>query len=169
MVNRILFISFSIIAVVILLCFASYIYTKWRPLKIERSIQINASSSEVWRVLTDTAKYPEWNPFIISSTGDVHVGGRLTNMLRNNGSEMIFKPRILVADRDHELRWIGQFGFPGVVDGEHYFIIEETGSNSVKFIQGEEFTGFLVPVAGSSLDVANGFDAMNKALKERAE
>lgn len=82
---------------------------------------------------------------------------------------MTFEPEVLVVDPGRELRWIGRFGVPGVVDGEHYFLIEQTGPSTVRFTQGEQFSGFLVPVAGSAIDVGDGFDAMNQALKERVE
>lgn len=167
--NKFLIILLSTTLIIIAICISSLVYTKIRPVKIERSIEINASASSVWEVLSDFDKYPEWNPFIVSAMGDIRVGGQLTNVLRNKGSEMTFKPTILVANPGHELRWIGRFGFPGVVDGEHYFLIEQIDSNTVRFTQGESFSGFLVPVAGPALDVADSFDAMNRALKERVE
>lgn len=169
MVNKPIIVIGLIISLFLTLCIASFVYTKVRPTKIERSIQIDASASEVWNILSDTAKYPEWNPFIVSSAGDIRVGAQLNNTLRNQDSEMNFKPTVLVAEQNRELRWIGHFGFPGVVDGEHYFIIEENTPGKVIFTQGESFSGFLVPIAGTSLDVASSFDAMNTALKKRAE
>ncbi len=169
MASKIVWILVGVVALVVVACLGSLTYTKLRPTTVERSVQINAPASEVWATLTDTASYPEWNPFLVSSTGEIRVGATLRNTLRNHGSEMTFTPEVLLADPNRELRWIGRFGMPGVVDGEHYFLIEPTGPSSVRFTQGEEFTGFLVPVAGSALDAADGFDAMNQALKRRVE
>lgn len=158
-----------VVALAIALCLASLAYSKLHPTRVERSVEINASPAQVWAALTDTKAYPEWNPFLISSAGEIQVGATLTNTLSNHGSEMTFKPEVLVVDPERELRWIGRFGVPGVVDGEHYFLIEPIGENRVKFTQGEKFSGFLVPVAGSAIDVADSFDAMNQALKRRVE
>lgn len=77
-------------------------------------MQIDATAADVWAAPTDTAAYPQWNPFLISSTGEIRVGSTLTDTLRNHGSEMTFRPEVLVADPERELRWIGRFGVPGV-------------------------------------------------------
>ncbi len=58
---------------------------------------------------------------------------------------------------------------PGLFDGEHAFLIEATTSGC-RLRQEEEFRGILVPLFGSMLrDTERGFDAMNQALKQRAE
>lgn len=165
--SKVGWVGIGIVAVVVAASVVSLAYTKVRPKIIERSVTIDATAEQVWSVLTDTAAYPQWNPFIVSSTGDIAVGSTLTNTLRNNGSDMVFSPTVLVAQKDRELRWIGRFGVPGVVDGEHWFRIEPLADGGVRFTQGERFTGFLVPVAGSSLDVDDGFGAMNDALAQR--
>ena len=38
-------------------------------LEIETKIRINASPKQVWDVLIDFERYPEWNPFIKSIKG----------------------------------------------------------------------------------------------------
>ncbi|MEU9867154.1 SRPBCC domain-containing protein [Actinomadura sp. NPDC048021] len=148
-----------------------YGWTRSHPHKLSADIEINASAAQVWQVLTDFRSYPEWNPFILSAVGEPRKGAKLVNKLAgtDGGKGMTFKPTVLVADPGHELRWIGRFGVPGVVDGEHYFLIQETGPGRVKLTQGENFTGFLVPFAGSAIDVQDNFAAMNAALKQRVE
>jgi uncharacterized protein YndB with AHSA1/START domain len=41
------------------------------------SIDINASPEEVWLVLTDFAKFPEWNPFMRWIKGELRKGAKL--------------------------------------------------------------------------------------------
>jgi hypothetical protein len=84
---------------------------------------------------------------------------------------MDFAPEILVADENAELRWVGKFGFKGIFDGEHYFILEETDRGTTIFRHGESFTGILgYPLlALIREDTENGFKAMNVALKARVE
>lgn len=55
--------------------------------------------------------------------------------------------------------------------GEHYFKIENLDNDTrVRFVQGENFKGILVPFMGSMLkDTEAGFRLMNQALKSRAE
>ena len=82
---------------------------------------------------------------------------------------MRFRPTVIVVRPEQELRWKGAFIIPGLCDGEHYFLIEPTGTG-VRFIQGEIFTGILVGLMRSALNgTEDGFKAMNMALKQRAE
>ena len=83
---------------------------------------------------------------------------------------MTFKPVLLKAEPNRELRWLGRLYLPWLFDGEHAFIIEPSNGNYVKFVQQEKFTGLLVPFARSLLrDTLRGFKEMGEALKQRAE
>jgi len=95
----------------------------------------------------------------------------LVSVQRAGGKEMSFKPTVLVADAGKELRWIGRLMVRGLFDGEHYFQLQPNASGGTTFIQGEKFSGLLVPLVKSSLDGATRarFVAMNAALKTRAE
>ncbi|GAA3442443.1 hypothetical protein Pve01_72730 [Planomonospora venezuelensis] len=158
-----------LLAVLLVVPAAVYAWTLVRPHRIRTEIEIGASPEEVWRVLADFAAYPEWNPFIVSAEGEPRAGARLTNRLSGGGNDMTFSPTVLAAVPGRELRWIGRFVMPGIVDGEHYFLIEDLGGGRSRFVQGETFTGALVPFAGRLLDVAGDFARMNAALKARAE
>jgi hypothetical protein len=136
-------------------------------------IDINANPEKVWRILTDFEEYPDWNPFMRSMKGDLMVGRKLVVHLKPSGGRGIsMKPTILAADRNHELRWIGHLGIPGLFDGEHTLEIQPIdGGQRVKFVQRELFGGIFLPFLTGMLknDTARGFAEMNKALKERAE
>ncbi|MBD8507152.1 SRPBCC domain-containing protein [Hoyosella sp. G463] len=147
----------------------SYLYTVIAKPGIETAITIDAPPEAVWATLTDFESYEQWNPFITSSAGTATTGTRLRNTIDNNGSAMTFEPRITVAEPARELRWIGRFLAPGIVDGEHYFLLEALPGGQTRLVQGEQFRGALVPLAGNSLDVRDSFDAMNRALRERSE
>ena len=128
--------------------------------------------SRIWHLLTDFASYPQWNPFIRSATGEPREGAQLEVYLQPSGTRgMIFRPRILKAESDRELRWLGHFLIPGLFDGEHIFTIEPLEGGSVQFMQREIFTGLLVPLFMRWLekDTRRGFEEMNRALKLRAE
>ena len=60
---------------------------------------------------------------------------------------------------------------PGLFDGEHCFVIEPHGADRVRFVQHEAFTGLLVPLVPKTMEsnIRQGFEAMNLALKARAE
>ncbi|MFC5746056.1 SRPBCC family protein [Actinomadura rugatobispora] len=160
----------AIIALLVAVPAGLYTWTRLKPREIRTEIEIDAAPGPVWRVLTDLRAYPDWNPFIISAEGEVREGGRLTNKLtQKGGGTLTFSPTILVAAPDRELRWLGRLIVPGVLDGEHYFRLEALDGGRTRLVHGERFTGALVPFAGGPLDVADGFRAMNAALKSRAE
>jgi len=140
---------------------------------IRTEIDIAASPDTVWRVLADFSAYPEWNPFVRAISGKQAPGTRLNVTVQPEGGEaMSFKPRLLVFEPQRELRWKGHLLAPGVFDGEHYFQLAEPSPRQVRFVHGEVFSGFLVPLVfrGSMrADTERGFAAMNQALKVRAE
>jgi hypothetical protein len=147
------------------------VYSIARPTVLHTELEIDASPDQVWKVLTDRATYPDWNPFIISSTGDLTVGTTITNVLRDtNGKDTEFTPELLAVEAGRELRWIGRIGFGGVFDGEHAFRIEVLPNGRSKLIQEETFRGVAVPFTVGMLrdTIKPQFHAMNKAIAERA-
>src|SRR3990172_11223531 len=135
-------------------------------------IDINASGERVWRVLTDFSAYGEWNPFITSISGEVRRGARLKVRVQPSGGRgMTFRPTVLAADQNRELRWVGRLLFPGIFEGEHAFQITPLENGRVRLLQQETFRGLLVPLLRWVLDgqTRAGFEAMNLALKERVE
>ncbi len=139
---------------------------------IRTEILIDAPKENVWRILTDFQKYPEWNPFIRSFKGGIEEGGRFAVSIQQPGKKpMTFKPRCLVLRKDEEFRWLGHLFIKGLFDGEHIFRLEETPEGKTNLIHCENFSGILVPLLWKQLDTATraGFEEMNKALKTRAE
>ena len=139
--------------------------------QISSEIEIEAPAERVWNLLTDFSRFPEWNPFIRKATGQPKVGERLEVNLQPSGARnMTFKPRVLKAESNRELRWVGRLLIPGLFTGEHSFTIEQLDGKRVRFVQSERFTGLLVPLSkGLVNDARRGFQEMNQALKERAE
>ncbi len=71
-----------------------------------------------------------------------------------------------------ELRWKGRLLLPGIFDAEHSFRLTALESGRTLFSHEETFTGFLVPLAfrgALKRGTERGFEAMNRALKHRAE
>jgi len=140
--------------------------------QLHTQIEIDAPAKRVWEVLTDFASYPQWNPFIRHIRGRLAAGERLRARLAPPGGRaMTFKPKVLTAAPERELRWVGHLLLPGLFDGEHSFLIETLEENRVRFVQREAFDGLLVPLFSRSLEsnTQRGFEQMNQALKERAE
>jgi hypothetical protein len=140
--------------------------------ELRTEIEVAASPEAVWAVLTDFGAFPQWHPFIQEASGEQKVGGKLRIRVVPRGSRgMVFKPTVLAFEPNRELRWLGRLAIPGLFDGEHGFTLEPIDGGRTKLTQREVFTGVLVPLLARSLDdgTKKGFEAMNLALKERAE
>lgn len=133
---------------------------------------IDAPPEAVWAVLTDLARYPEWNPRFVEATGDLAVGQRLT--LRSTGPDgrrVTTHPRVTAVTPDEELRWAGRpAGMPpGLLSAEHSFTLKP-GNGGTLVLQREAVRGFMVRFSGRLLDRAEaGGRALNGALKARVE
>lgn len=140
--------------------------------EIRTELVIKASPAIVWSVLTDFEKYPSWNPFIKWIKGEAIEGSTITARIEPpNASGMTFKPVLLSVKPQKEFRWLGHLFIPGLFDGEHIFELYENSDGSTTFVQREEFKGLLVGLFTKMLDTntLQGFEAMNRNLKERAE
>jgi hypothetical protein len=138
---------------------------------ISRSVEIDAPPDRVWRELVDTASYPSWNPFIKRLEGELREGERIEVEIEPPGGRaMTFKPTVTAVTANRELRWLGHLLVRGLFDGEHRFEIEDLGDGRSRLTQSERFAGMLVrPFGGTLAKTERGFEAMNRALKERVE
>ncbi|WP_414657115.1 SRPBCC family protein [Deinococcus sp. VB343] len=139
---------------------------------VEAETVIDASPERVWRVMADTAAYPEWNPVIVRLTGELRAGETVEFVNRGlDGQTMTFRPRILKAEAGRELRWLGHLWVPGLFDGEHYFVLSALPGGKTRLQHGEHFRGVLVPAVSGWLDraIRPNYARLNAALKERAE
>jgi hypothetical protein len=138
---------------------------------LQTEIVINAPAEKVWGIMTDFENFPQWNPFIVNLEGKPEVGTHLRAELKNGDGVSVFKPKVLVAEENKAFEWLGSLPIPGIFNGHHYFRIETLSGGMVKFIHGEEFSGLLAGMIMNKIgeQTRDGFIAMNKALKERAE
>jgi len=138
---------------------------------IQTEIGIDRPAEIVWALLVDIDKWTQWNPFVKAS-GRLAVGERLDVEIRPpGGSAMTFRPTVVKLVPGRELRWLGRLTFAGIFDGEHGFRVTPEASGRCRFEQFETFRGVLVgPILWMAGEATrNGFEAMNRALKARAE
>ena len=138
--------------------------------EIETSIKINSKADKIWQELINFEEYKNWNPSIIDISGELGKNKTLKIVVKIDEKTMVFKPIVLECEENKELRWLGKLLFNGIFDGEHYFLIKENIDETYTFIQGERFSGILIPFFGKMiLKTKKGFEAMNQELKKRVE
>ena len=135
-------------------------------------VEIESSAARAWHVLTTFSEHSSWNPYITSISGQLRGGAQLRAVLRLEGlKDQVVKPKILVVEKEKELRWKGKFPL-GMYWGEHRWILEEkNGGKKVKVVHGEEFGGWARGLINWWLGdrVEKGFKAMNEAMKRKCE
>ena len=139
---------------------------------VSTGIKIRAKPEKVWEILTKFSDYEEWNPVMIRVIGEANLGKKIEVHIRTiKGKNRIYHPTITKFDINKELRWQGRSFLPGIFEGERIFEIKEISSEEISLIHLEVFRGIGVKLLGNRLDedLQQSFEAMNIALKARAE
>lgn len=112
-----------------------------------------------------------WNPLFLSVQGELTEGSVLAVTAALPGrSPHSFRVTVVRVSPGHELRWHGTLPIPGLFTGTHYFRIEPAASSinagggssggaspgGCRFVQGESFSGILVPLAAASWQTQRG-------------
>ncbi|MGB1277488.1 MAG: SRPBCC family protein [Nannocystaceae bacterium] len=135
-------------------------------------VDIQASVAKVWRVLFDTARYPEWNPMVREISCPKGLAPRMPIKLTFRVGPVVVPgvaARVTKFQPERVLAWKG--GLAGLQTGEHYFVLAERPGGVTRVIHGERWRGVAVaPVIGAlgSLLFA-GYRELNQALRERCE
>jgi hypothetical protein len=141
-------------------------------IELSCSIDIRAPLEVVWQALTDLPRFCEWNPFIREASGEPRAGGRVRVRVQPSVAiPVVFHADVLRSVERRELRWRGHFLAPWLASGEHTFTLEPRATGGVHFVQREVFRGLLPWLVGRPLarEAMRGFQAMNRALRVRAE
>src|SRR4051812_43352252 len=125
--------------------------------------EINASPETVWRILTDTAKYPEWDPGMVRLEGKIAPGEKIT--AHTKASSRAFP--ITVSEFEPNRKMVWSSGMPlGLFKGARTFSLTPQGNDKVTFKVEEVFTGVLLPLIGRSIpDLNPVFADFAKGLK----
>lgn len=141
--------------------------------ELRTEIEIKASAEQVWDILSDFGAYGQWNPFVRELAGGepTAVGTKLgVTISPPGGKAMRFSPSVTEWEPGQRFAWLGHLLVPGLFDGEHRYELEPT-TDGVRLVHSERFRGVLVPFMKKMIDGSTraGFEAMNEALKQRAE
>jgi hypothetical protein len=139
--------------------------------ELRTEIEIQATPDKVWQVLTNLNQYPEWNPFIHHAIGTAKLGEKVDITFKSGSKDMTLHCIVIKVEPNRELCWKYHVILPGLWSGEHSFTIEPIGTNQVRFIDKEIFTGLLIPFQAKDIDTNSrrDFSEMDKALKAKAE
>lgn len=162
----------SIVALIAVLFTALLVLLPKPTHRFHTKVTIDAPADQVWAVLTDTEKFPQWNPLVSHFAGTLAEGETLNVTVQNGtGGSMDFTPEVVVFKPGQELTWLGTLGMRGIFDGRHRFAVESLNAGTTRLVHEEDFAGILVPLFKGKLarETLPLFEAMNLALKSRVE
>jgi hypothetical protein len=133
-------------------------------------VLIDRPPADVWKVISNGAAYPDWNPFITRVDGDFREGATIRITLGTGPDSMVFKPTVLLVHPEQDLCWRGSVWIRGVFDGTHCIHLTAVAEGT-HLEQTESFSGLLVGRLTNDVikETQRKFQAMNAALKQRAE
>jgi len=142
-----------------------------RGVRVEHRIGVQAPADVIWETIYDLARWHEWNPTYPQAAGDVRIGSILTLTLALPGQpHQELKPRVLDWVPNEQLHWqLSMMG--GLIKTLRYIEITPLTEAACIVDNGEFFSGLMGPSLGRRMGrtVRRGFEAMNEALKTRAE
>jgi hypothetical protein len=140
-------------------------------LRIEHRIGVQAPAEVIWDIVYDLARWSEWNPTYPAAEGVVRIGETLNVTLALPGQpQQVLKPRVLEWVPQEQLHWrLSLLG--GMIQTTRYIEITQLAEASCIVDNGELFGGLMGRSLGRRMGgpVRRGFEAMNEALKARAE
>ena len=136
-------------------------------------VEIGTPAEFAWDVLVDYARYPEWNPYTVAVSTTLAVGDPIDLTLPNpDGTPGTFVNRefIRAVTPPHHLRYDTGDLVPGLVGCRDQYV-RSLASARCSYHTTDTFTGERAELAVQHHGpwVKAGFDAVARALKERAE
>ncbi len=137
-------------------------------LSYSASTTINATPEAIWEILTDVARWAEWNTTVDKVEGEVALGKKVTVYAKVSPGRA-FAVKVSVLEPPRKMVWTG--GMPlGLFKGERTYTLEPKSDGSVAVTTSEVFSGLISPLITRSMpDMQPSFDEFVVALKKMSE
>lgn len=138
--------------------------------RVEHRIGIQAPVETIWEILYDVEHWGDWNPLYIEAHGAIRIGGHLDLMMQLEGQAQHLDPVVLEWVPNDQIHWrVRTMG--GLISAVHFLELEQLDTASTIFSNGELIGGLMGPTHARRIGrrLYRGFEAMNEALKARAE
>jgi uncharacterized protein YndB with AHSA1/START domain len=128
---------------------------------------INASPETVWKIITDAARYPEWDPAMDRIEGRLALGE--TVKFYTKLSTQAFPVKVTAVIPVRKLVLTG--GMPlGLFKSQRTHTLVLAPDGATIFTTEETFSGLLLPIFGRTIpDLTENFQGFVAALKQHAE
>jgi uncharacterized protein YndB with AHSA1/START domain len=133
----------------------------------EATALIQAPAAHVWRVLTDTAAWPDWDSGVTKVDGRLALGEKLSISVEANPGR-VFPVKVVTLTEPERIVFRG--GMPlGLFTGERTYTLHSEGTET-RFTMREQYTGPLASMIVKSIpDLGPSFRQFADGLKRQAE
>ncbi len=130
-------------------------------------IDIRATPTRIWSLLTNAKDFPRWNTTVTCIAGNIAPGNQL-EMQVPIAPNRTFKPK--VAEFEPCRRMVWSDGMAPVFKGIRNFTLTENGDGTTRFSMQEILAGLMLPmIKGSLPDFGPVFEQYASDLKREAE
>lgn len=129
---------------------------------------IDAPAEEVWTLLTDAARYPEWNDSVVSISGRIAEREKI-KLVAAVDPKRAFSLKVVDVKPERGMVWRG--GMPlGLFTGIRTFSLREPDGAGTEFSMEETYEGPLAGLITRSIpDLTPSFQQFAACLKAAAE
>jgi hypothetical protein len=144
-------------------------------MRVEKSIEVEASAAEIWEAVIDVRSWPSWKPFVTKARiaggyDSVTCGVKIKMSLMVGGPASVpLTVKVVEFEKPSRFAWEG--GVKGLVHAVHGFEFQERGGKT-RVTSRETFTGALVPLVKLMVteeDFHKLHEDWVKAIKKRVE
>jgi hypothetical protein len=137
---------------------------------LTESRELDAPIDAVWAVLSDTDKYPEWNPFTPKVVGTVAEGERITLHVRLGLLPWKQILNVSTVSPRRELAWHVRGVPPKLLRGGRTQTLTDLGDGRTRYDTEESLDGWIAPLVAFLLadSIQAGLRAVAEALGPRA-
>ena len=129
---------------------------------------ITASPDKIWKILTDGAKFPQWEPGLTRIEGKIALGEKITVYTKISPNRAF---PVTVSEFVPGKKMVWSSSMPlGLFKGARTFTLTPVGKGKVEVVTKEEFSGPLLFIIGRTIpDMSESFQNFVAGLKKRAE
>jgi hypothetical protein len=128
---------------------------------------VRASADQIWRLLTDASRFPEWNSTVSRIEGAIALGQTLKLQVPSAPGR-VFKPTVRGFEPGRSMVW--SEGMAPMFKGVRTFTLTPGLDGTTVFAMSERLAGLMLPmIRGSLPDFGPIFEAYARDLRRAAE
>lgn len=138
---------------------------------VDREVTIQASAATVWEVITDFARYGDWNPFVLQCKSSLQPGEAIDMKVALMSRPQQQREYIKSCDAGRGFVYCMK-PFPvGALSSLRSHDIQPDGDTSCTYRSHFQLEGWMMPVVRGLLGkrLEAGFEGMTEAIRDRAE